>query len=156
MKEKAIKLLLNTVYGVTGYGRFRLFRREIGEVVNAFDRELLSYTIAIAEKLGYRVIYGDSVAKSCKMLIRKNGRIELRNIEDLFERVDYRIGEKEYCVLDGIETITLDDQGRVVWKPIKYVMRHKTKKKSIQDMVDKPLVHRRQRRSQFVWICKYL
>jgi DNA polymerase I len=103
----------NSYYGYYGYARARWYCRECAESVTAWGREYIETTIReIEEKFGFKVLYADSVTGDTEVIIRRNGRVEFVPIEKLFERVDYRIGEKEYCVLEGVEALTLDNRGR--------------------------------------------
>ena len=129
-RQRAIKILANSFYGYYGYAKARWYCRECAESVTAWGREYIETTIReIEEKFGFKVLYADSVTGDTEVIIRRNGRIKFVPIERLFERVDYRVGEKEYCVLSGVEALTLDKRGRLVWKKVPYVMRHRTDKK---------------------------
>ena len=60
MRQQAIKVILNSAYGVFGCQYFRLYRKEVAESITAYARELLSFIIEKAVSLGYKVIYGDT------------------------------------------------------------------------------------------------
>ncbi|NJE03705.1 DNA polymerase domain-containing protein [Thermococcus sp. MV11] len=120
----------NSYYGYYGYARARWYCRECAESVTAWGREYIETTIReIEDKFGFKVLYADSVTGDTEVIIRRNGRVEFVPIEKLFERVDYRIGEKEYCVLEGVEALTLDSRGKLVWRRVPYVMRHRADKR---------------------------
>ncbi|WP_461864757.1 DNA polymerase domain-containing protein, partial [Thermococcus sp.] len=120
----------NSYYGYQGYPKARWYSKECAESVTAWGRHYIETTIKeIEEKYGFKVLYADSVTGDTQVIIRRNGKIEFVRIEDLFKRVDYTIGEKEYCRPEGIEALTLDDCGRLVWRRVPYVMRHKTDKR---------------------------
>ena len=57
-RKKALKWILVTCFGYTGYRNARFGRIECHEVINAFGRELLLNTARIAEELGYEVLHG--------------------------------------------------------------------------------------------------
>ncbi|GAB6102840.1 hypothetical protein JCM16138_20630 [Thermococcus atlanticus] len=128
-RQRALKILANSYYGYQGYPKARWYSRECAESVTAWGRHYIETTIKEAEKFGFKVLYADSVTGNTEVIIRRNGRIEFIPIEKLFERVDYQLGEKEYCLLDDVEALTLDDNGKLVWRNVPYVMRHKTKKR---------------------------
>lgn len=71
------------------------------------------------------IVYGDSVTgdtKICTMV----GDIR---IDSLFGCVDYIEGQKEYCILENVSSLTYDkDETKAIFRPIKYVMRHKCSK----------------------------
>ncbi len=130
--QKSYKILANSLYGLLGTASFRYYNKDKAAAITGGGREVLMKIKDYVEKeLGLKILYGDSVAKDSMILVRRNGRIEYIPIEELFDgEPDYiDIGGKEYKFLSGVETITLDENGRIVWKPIKYVMRHKTNKK---------------------------
>lgn len=129
-RQRAVKLLANSYYGYMGYPKARWYSKECAESVTAWGRHYIEMTIReIEEKFGFKVLYADSVTSDTEIIVKRNGRVEFVPIEKLFERVDYRVGEKEYCILEGVEALTLDNRGRLVWKKVPYVMRHKAKKK---------------------------
>ncbi|MCD6140680.1 MAG: ribonuclease H-like domain-containing protein [Thermococcus sp.] len=129
-RQRAVKLLANSYYGYMGYPKARWYSKECAESVTAWGRHYIEMTIReIEEKFGFKVLYADSVTSDTEIIVKRNGRVEFVPIEKLFERVDYRVGEKEYCILESVEALTLDNRGRLVWKKVPYVMRHKAKKK---------------------------
>ena len=128
-RQKAIKLLANSFYGYMGYPKARWYSKECAESVTAWGRTYIEMTIKEIEKFGFKVLYADSVTGDTEIIIRENGRIKFVKIKDLFKKTDYSVGEKEYCMLENIEALTLDNYGRLVWRKVPYVMRHKAKKR---------------------------
>ena len=59
-QQNAIKVVMNSYYGVAGYSRFRLYDREMGRAVTASGRAVIEHTRDAVEDLGYDVIYGDT------------------------------------------------------------------------------------------------
>ena len=49
-----------SLYGVLGWDRFRLYDSDMGAAVTATGREVISYTDEVVEENGYEVIYGDT------------------------------------------------------------------------------------------------
>ena len=125
LQQNVLKVIMNTYYGVSGYPRFRLFDHDIGAATTSTGRAIIEYSKQIIENEGYKVIYGDSVTGDMKIPIIGSGDIEISN---LFTHVDYSNDGKEYCNLKDIYTETITDDGKMVIKPIKYVMRHKCNK----------------------------
>ncbi|MDY6930492.1 MAG: DNA polymerase domain-containing protein [Halobacteriota archaeon] len=67
-RSKALKWLLVTCFGYTGYRNARFGRIECHEVINAYAREILVKSTEVSEALGYEVLHGivDSLwLKSC-------------------------------------------------------------------------------------------
>jgi len=60
MQQNVMKVIMNTYYGVSGYTRFRLFDREIGSAVTSVGRAIIEHTRREIERMGYKVIYGDT------------------------------------------------------------------------------------------------
>ncbi|MCD2202340.1 DNA polymerase domain-containing protein [Halobacterium sp. KA-6] len=137
-----------SMYGVLGWERFRLYDKEMGAAVTATGREVISFTEEAANEVGHEVAYGDSVTGDRPVVSRDpNGRIRILPIEDLFER-----GETETEVLiaadgdvvasttpgkarrslDGWDALSLSDDGEPEWQPIQQAIRHEP---------DKPVVN---------------
>lgn len=128
-RQRALKILANSYYGYQGYPKARWYSKECAESVTAWGRHYIEMSIReIEEKFGFKVLYADSVTGDTEVIIRENGQVKFVKIEDLFKRVDYVIGEKEYSLLEGVEALTLNEDGKLVWKRVPYVMRHKTHK----------------------------
>lgn len=71
------------------------------------------------------VIYGDSVTGDT-LIDTKEGRIP---ISELYTHTDYIRGEKEYCNTQRQFCLSYDPStNKTMFKPIKYVMKHKTNK----------------------------
>lgn len=135
LKQSAVKIISNAFYGILGYKKFRLADRDVGDAVTSTGRSLSVAVKDYVESLDYKteVIYGDSVTKDTIIWIKtKDGNIFEEKIENLFKKVDCRDGEKEYDLLEDLQTLTIDKEGKSVWRPIKYVMRHKTDKQIIK------------------------
>jgi len=50
----------NSLYGVLGWDRFRLYDKEMGAAVTATGRKVIEYTDEVVQKGGYDVVYGDT------------------------------------------------------------------------------------------------
>lgn len=59
-QSQAIKLLMNSLYGVLGSPSCRFHRPELANAVTSFGRALLTWTQARLEHYGHRVLYGDT------------------------------------------------------------------------------------------------
>ena len=56
----AIKILMNSFYGVLGTSACRFYRPGLAGAITSFGRELLKWSKAQLESYGYRVLYGDT------------------------------------------------------------------------------------------------
>jgi DNA polymerase I len=59
-QQAAVKVIMNSLYGVLGWDRFRLYDKEMGAAVTATGREVIDYTDEVVENEGYSVVYGDT------------------------------------------------------------------------------------------------
>ncbi|MBX0293483.1 DNA-directed DNA polymerase [Haloarcula nitratireducens] len=59
-QQAAVKVIMNSLYGVLGWDRFRLYDKEMGAAVTATGREVIDYTDEVVENEGYEVAYGDT------------------------------------------------------------------------------------------------
>jgi DNA polymerase I len=128
-RQRALKILANSFYGYMGYPKARWYSKESAESVTAWGRYYIETTIKEIENWGFKVLYADSVSGDTEVIIREKGEVKFVKIEDLFKNVEYKLGEKEYCTLQDVEALTLNDNGKLVWKKVPYVMRHLARKK---------------------------
>ncbi|WP_411965748.1 DNA-directed DNA polymerase [Haloferax sp. YSMS24] len=59
-QQAAVKVIMNSLYGVLGWDRFRLYDKEMGAAVTATGREVIEFTETAAKEVGYDVAYGDT------------------------------------------------------------------------------------------------
>jgi DNA polymerase I len=59
-QQAAVKVIMNSLYGVLGWDRFRLYDKDMGAAVTATGREVISFTEQSVQELGYEVAYGDT------------------------------------------------------------------------------------------------
>ncbi|ERG96751.1 DNA polymerase domain-containing protein [Haloquadratum walsbyi] len=135
----------NSLYGVLGWDRFRLYDKEMGAAVTATGRDVIEHTADAASDLDKSVIYGDSVTGDRPVVVRDpTGRIQIVPIETLFElatapKRNTRITAdgaptgssglpKERRHLDQWEALSLSDTGETEWQSIKQIIRHQTDK----------------------------
>jgi DNA polymerase I len=60
VKQQALKILANSMYGYFGFARARWYSREGAEAIAAYGREYIHKTIKEAEHQGFKVVYGDT------------------------------------------------------------------------------------------------
>jgi DNA polymerase-2 len=58
--SQAIKILMNSFYGVLGTSACRFASPELANAITGFGREILLWTRSRIEELGHRVLYGDT------------------------------------------------------------------------------------------------
>jgi DNA polymerase elongation subunit (family B) len=59
-QQRALKVIMNTLYGVLSWSQFRLYDQEVGAAVTSTGRECIAFTKRVAEAQGRNVIYGDT------------------------------------------------------------------------------------------------
>ncbi|WP_372910023.1 DNA polymerase domain-containing protein [Salinigranum sp.] len=145
-QQQAVKVIMNSLYGVLGWDRFRLYDKEMGAAITATGREVIRFTETVASDLGYQVAYGDSVTGDRPVVTRgPDGRVRILPIEALFEHGDPTTErevlvtadggpvasarpDKERCELPGWEALSLSPEGEAEWQPITQAIRHETEK----------------------------
>ena len=129
-KQKAVKVLANSIYGITGARTAgTLYRKEIAECVTMNGRRLIQESIRFAKEKNYEVHYGDSVTFDTPCLVKniETEEIEYKPICDLYDNDNWItniLDNKEYNTCS--KYLVWSNNG---WTSIKSVMRHKVKKK---------------------------
>jgi len=136
----------NSLYGVLGWDRFRLYDKEMGAAVTATGRDVIEFTDEVTDDLGRDVVYGDSVTGDRPVVVRDASRtVRIELIEDLYKRAEpvnraetlimadggpvnsVSFG-KQRGTLEGWEALSLAADGTPEWQPINQVIRHETTK----------------------------
>jgi DNA polymerase II len=60
VKTYAVKIIMNSFYGVLANPTCRFYSLEMGNAITAFAREIIQETAKLIEKEGYTVLYGDT------------------------------------------------------------------------------------------------
>ena len=145
-QQQAVKVIMNSLYGVLGWDRFRLYDKEMGAAVTATGRDVIRYTEEVVSKMDYQIVYGDSVTGERPIVVRDpDGNVRIRPIEALFDAADPAPGHetvitadggevasvsagKEAGKLEGWEALSVADAETAEWRPIQRVIRHETDK----------------------------
>ncbi|ADB60385.1 DNA-directed DNA polymerase [Haloterrigena turkmenica DSM 5511] len=59
-QQGAVKVIMNSLYGVSGWEQFRLYDKEAASAITATGREVIEFTETAANELDYQVTYGDT------------------------------------------------------------------------------------------------
>ena len=129
LSSYAIKIIMNSFFGILASPNFRYFSLDIANAITNFGQEIIKLTAKKIEELGYEVIYSDSVDGRTKVIVKQKGKIYEEEIKNLFLNIDKESLGKEYNFKENIEALTIDENGKSVFMPIKKIMRHKTNKK---------------------------
>ena len=138
-----------SLYGVTGWDRFRLYDKEGAAAVTATGREVIDFTEEAANELGHDVAYGDSVTGDRPIVVRDpDGIVRILPIAELFARGDAAADKDIVITADGgpVASISTDKKRRPInewealsvsetdeteWQPIEQVIRHETDKRVV-------------------------
>jgi DNA polymerase elongation subunit (family B) len=77
-QQGAVKVIMNSLYGVLGWERFRLYDKDVAGAVTATGREVIEFTESAADEIGYTVTYGDtdSVMLELGRNVKKSDAVE--------------------------------------------------------------------------------
>ncbi|AHF99093.1 DNA polymerase [Halostagnicola larsenii XH-48] len=59
-QQGAVKVIMNSLYGVSGWERFRLYDKDAASAITATGREVIEFTETAASELDHSVAYGDT------------------------------------------------------------------------------------------------
>ncbi|RQG90108.1 DNA polymerase elongation subunit [Natrarchaeobius halalkaliphilus] len=107
-QQGAVKVIMNSLYGVSGWEQFRLYDKEAASAITATGREVIEFTEVAAQELDYDVTYGDtdSVMLELGSSISKDDAIEqsfeiekhINGRYDDFAREDLNAGSHRFQI----------------------------------------------------------
>jgi DNA polymerase elongation subunit (family B) len=120
-------------YGVFGFETFALYCLPVAEATAAFGRDAITKTIEKCNQEGVSVIYSDSVTgERCVTLLDPAGVVQVEPVDGFFARFKEpwrREDGKEEVHPIGWKALSFNQaDGRVEWKNVKAVIRHKAGK----------------------------
>jgi hypothetical protein len=126
-KQKALKVFMNTFYGVMGNKTSALFQLPLAGGVTSAGQYNLLLVKKYVESLDHKVYYGDSVTGDTPIIIRRNNIISIIPINEL------NWNNKKYENYNNDKEIIIDNKTEVYtekgWTIIKKCIRHYTNKK---------------------------
>ncbi|MCF7900933.1 hypothetical protein K9L67_01775 [Candidatus Woesearchaeota archaeon] len=131
----AVKILMNSFYGVLASPNCRFFSLEIANAItDGFAHTTIKRTKDEIEKKGFEVIYGDSITKNRFVTIKDSkGIIRIVNIKNLFNKNIDSINKsrgKEFVFPKNIKALCFDKNTlKPKFSNLKTIIRHKTNKK---------------------------
>lgn len=129
--QLAIKILMNSLYGASGNPVFEsLYDDRTCSSITGMARACITHAKKTFEKHGYTVVYQHSVQGESKAWYKFGNCINqytFNEIWDVFSKCCeiYVEGDSEYMYPLLVETKTMDKDLNIIWKPVKYIMRHK-------------------------------
>jgi DNA polymerase elongation subunit (family B) len=128
IKQKAIKVFMNSIYGVSGMDINPLFLLEQAVAITSTGRKLINKVAEFVRGKGYFVKYGDSVASYTDIVYRFQNRVTSCAIKDLTFGLHWQSftqpghEDKEFCDLTLLHVEVWSDDG---WTKLQRVIRHK-------------------------------
>jgi len=120
--QKAVKILMNTVYGASGNYKSPLYMLPVAGGTTMFGRDTITEVYRYCTELGFRVRYGDSVTGETPIPILHSSRVKYVKISDLTSNWFPRPDGKETA---QVSCRVWCESG---WTPILRVVRHRTTK----------------------------
>lgn len=59
-QQTAIKVIMNSLYGVMAWNRFRMYDQDVASATTATGRDCIAHTADVVEEMGYELLYGDT------------------------------------------------------------------------------------------------
>ena len=126
MQQRAIKVVMNSMFGVSDHPYFRLSEDGLGAAITSVSRFVSWIGIQTIENEGYNVKYGDSVTGDTEVVCRVDDKVFETEIENIpFEETE---SGKDRTVVDKLEVLSVDQNGNQVFRPVKEAIRHRTDK----------------------------
>ncbi|MFT4891335.1 MAG: DNA polymerase I [Halobacteriales archaeon] len=100
-QQAAVKVIMNSLYGVSGWEQFRLYDQENAAAVTATGRGVIEYTETVTNEMGYEVAYGDTDSVMIELGSDKSREEAIDASFDLEERINESYDEYAREELDA-------------------------------------------------------
>ena len=135
LQRHAIKILLNSFFGVLANANCRFFSLDVANAITHFGQKMIKLTAEKVEEEGYEVIYSDSITKDRFTTLIVNGKLLIISMEELFKKFISKkviIGKKERIDLrkENVLALTVNKETlEPEFSKLNEIIRHKTNKK---------------------------
>ncbi|HKL29366.1 MAG TPA: DNA-directed DNA polymerase [Natrialbaceae archaeon] len=102
-QQAAVKVIMNSLYGVSGWEQFRLYDQENAAAVTATGRGVIEYTETVTNEMGYEVAYGDTDSVMIELGSDKSKEDAIEASFDLEEQINRSYDEYAREELDAEE-----------------------------------------------------
>jgi DNA polymerase-2 len=99
----AIKILMNSFYGVLGAGSCRFFDPDVANAITGFGQEILTWTCEAFLAEGAKVLYGDTDSVFVAVDSAPDARLRAETLLGVVQRVISERVEKTYAVESRLE-----------------------------------------------------
>ena len=101
LRQAALKVIANSIYGALGHEKFVLYDREIARSTTYVGRQTVEWSVNKAEELGYAVAYGDTDS----VMLEIGEDFELETVVDKASKLANYINESydEYADKYGVD-----------------------------------------------------
>jgi DNA polymerase-2 len=107
VKSYAIKIIMNSFYGVLANPSCRFYSLDMGNAITSFARETIKETAKLIEDKGYRVLYGDTdsvfvdfKADSVKLAQKLGDEISRKVNKHFAEKINKQFGRVSHLELE--------------------------------------------------------
>lgn len=107
MRQDATKTILNSLYGMLGYSKCRMFKLEVANTITYAGRSILEYVAEVAKAKGLTLLYEDTDSAFIKL---KETTTPLEDAEKLLDELNASIIDfvKRYNVNEHVIAFELD------------------------------------------------
>lgn len=100
IKQKALKVIANSIYGCLGFAFSRFYAQHLAALVTGKGRDILLDSKSLVENLGYEVIYGDTDSLMVKTQCRT-----LDEVYEVGDKIQTEINRKYDLLEIGIDSV---------------------------------------------------
>lgn len=89
-QQAAVKVIMNSLYGVLGWERFRLYDKDNAAAVTSVGREVIKFTEQVVNEMGSEVVYGDTDSVMLELQGIENKQTAIERSFEIEEHINER------------------------------------------------------------------